>query len=125
MDNSKEKKLKRKIRHIRVRAKINGTAECPRLSVFKSNRSISAQLIDDSANRTILSAHSREIKAGKAGKDDDMTRGLKMSFEVGKLIAQRAGEKKIKKAVFDKGGFKFHGQIKALADGARAEGLEF
>ena len=124
MNINRTKRIKRKIRHNRVRSRITGTAERPRLSVFKANRHIYVQLIDDAAGKTLASASSREVnlpagKAGTTGKKQDV------AAEVGKLIAGRALAKNIKSAKFDRGGFAYHGRIKALADGARAGGLEF
>ncbi len=118
MDKNKEKLLKRKQRHARVRAVIQGTANRPRLSVFRSNKEIFLQLIDDQKGVTLVSASTKEIKEkaeGKTGK----------SFLAGKLIAQRAQEKGIKEAVFDRGGYKYHGRVKAVAEGAREGGLKF
>ncbi len=100
----------------RIRAKISGTSSMPRLSVFKSNTSISAQIIDDSKAVTIVSAHSREVK-GKGMTEKAML--------VGKLVAEKAIAKKIEKVVFDRGGFIYTGNVKALADGAREGGLKF
>ncbi len=106
-----KKQEKRHRRHKRVRAKISGTAKVPRLFVFKSNQYIYAQLIDDDKGRTITSAKgSLDIKEAK---------------KIGELIAQKAREKKIEKAVFDRGGYKYHGRIKALAEGVREGGLKF
>lgn len=105
----------RKRRHQRVRAKINGTAERPRLVVSKSNRFISAQLIDDVAGVTVAAAHGREAK-GSLGAQ---------ALEVGKMIAARAKEKGITTVVFDRGGYSYAAQIKALADAAREGGLTF
>ena len=103
-------------RRNRIRSKISGTALVPRLSVFKSNTSISAQLIDDVKGATIVSVHSREVK-GKGL--------LEKSTLVGKMIAEKAKAKKVLKVVFDRGGFVYAGNVKALADGAREGGLVF
>jgi large subunit ribosomal protein L18 len=105
------KQQKRIRRHNRIRAKVIGTDKMPRLCVFKSNQHIYAQIIDDTKGKTIVHASG----AKKA----------KVAFEVGKEIAKLAIEKKIKKIVFDRGGFKYHGRIRALADGAREAGLQF
>jgi len=111
-------KLKqRKQRHRRVRAKIKGTEERPRLCVFRSNQHISVQVINDEKALTVVSANDSEIKE-KINKTEK-------AKEVGKLIAKKAIEKKIKKVVFDRSGYKYHGRIKAVAEGARQEGLEF
>lgn len=110
------KKEKRVRRHARIRAKISGTGTCPRLSIFKSNKHISAQLIDDMDSVTIASSHSREVK----GKNM-----MEKSVLVGQSIAAKAKAKKITKVVFDRGGFIYTGNVKALADGARKGGLQF
>ena len=104
-----EKQIKRKRRHRRVRAKIKGTADVPRLCVFRSSKYIYAQIIDDEKGKTLAAVN------GKLASAD----------EIGKLIAKKAIEKKINKVVFDRGGYKYHGRVKALADGARSEGLKF
>jgi len=117
MDNIKAKKIKQARRHKRVRAKISGTKKCPRLSVFRSNTGMYLQLIDDSTKKTLVSAHSREVN-----KKDAKTI---ISLELGKLIAKKAKNKKISQVVFDRGGYKYHGRVKAVADGAREGGLKF
>jgi large subunit ribosomal protein L18 len=109
----------RRRRHTRVRKALHGTAQRPRLAVFRSNRHIYAQLIDDDAGRTIAQASSRE--PGFGGKP--LT--VETAGEVGKLMAARAGEVGIESVVFDRGGFPYHGRVKALADAAREEGLKF
>ncbi len=117
-DNKKRTRKKE-----RVRKKISGTAECPRLSVFRSLNNIYAQLIDDTKGVTLLEASSlskdvaEELKSAK-GKTSK-------SKVVGKLVAKRAVEKGIKTVVFDRNGFAFHGRVKAVADGAREGGLKF
>ena len=106
-------------RHARVRSKISGTAECPRLDVFRSNSNIYAQLIDDVKGVTLASASSVE-------KDFGETKGNKEEArKVGQLIAARAKEKGIEVCVFDRGGYIFHGRVKELAEGAREGGLKF
>ncbi len=117
MDKQKIKQQQRGRRKGRVRAKISGAKECPRLSVFRSNKGMYLQLINDDEGKTLVSAHSRDIK----DKDEKISR----SFKLGKLIAEKAVKKKIKKVVFDRNGYKYHGNIKAVADGAREGGLEF
>lgn len=107
----KEKLIKRKLRHRRTRANVFGTSKKPRLSVFKSLKYIYAQLINDEKGKTIASASNARKKSSPQ--------------EVGGEIAQKAQELKIKEVVFDKGGFKYHGQIKELADEARKAGLKF
>ena len=129
------KREKRKRRHRKIRIRVSGTAEIPRLCVFKSTNHIYAQLIDDDSGKTILSACDLEIKKSKRGtkketkeeKKETKNYGGKkaLAFETGQLIAKKALEKKIKKVVFDRGGFAYHGRVRALAEGARKGGLEF
>ncbi len=121
--NIKEKIKKRERRKKRVRSKIKGTKERPRLSVFRSNKHIYCQLIDDLEGRTLLSASSLELRNPKV--DKKFTRKVAIAFEVGKLIAKKALKKGIKKVVFDRGCYKYHGRVKALAEGAREGGLKF
>ena len=103
----------------RVRGKISGSAELPRLSVFKSNKEIYAQLVDDKEGKTLVSASSRE-----KGVDDKGTK-TEVSEAVGKAIAAKALAAGIENVVFDRNGFVYHGRVKALADGAREAGLKF
>ncbi|MFA5109438.1 MAG: 50S ribosomal protein L18 [Patescibacteria group bacterium] len=117
MDKIKEKIQRQARRHDRVRAKVSGTAVRPRLSVFRSNRAMFLQLIDDFTGQTLVSAAAKEIKK-TAGKID-------LGKELGKLIAEKAKAKKITKVTFDRGAYKYHGRVKAVADGAREGGLEF
>lgn len=119
MDKLKAKKAKLERRQRRVRAKISGTAERPRLRVTRSNANIYAQVIDDIAANTIVSASSldKEITANGGNKEG--------AEEVGKLVAKRALEAGITEVVFDRGGNLYHGRVKALADGAREGGLKF
>lgn len=119
----KTKKEKRERRHLKVRAGLAGTVLRPRLSIFRSNKHIVAQLIDDDAGKTLVAASSAETKGIKNKKGDFVK--IKQSEEVGQLIAERAKAKKIAKAVFDRGGYRYAGRVKAVADGARAGGLEF
>lgn len=116
------KDKKREVRHRRVRAKISGTKERPRLSVFRSNTHISAQLIDDNSGKTLFSAS--DIKGGKEAKKTKISR-VDESKNVGMELAKKATEKGIKEVVFDRGGYKYHGRVKALAEGAREGGLKF
>jgi large subunit ribosomal protein L18 len=109
----------RRHRHFRVRKKVHGTATRPRLAVFRSNRHIYAQVIDDDAGFTVTSASSREDRFSGASHDVDT------ATQIGKLIGARAKESGIDAIVFDRGGFAYHGRVKALADGAREAGLEF
>ena len=117
MNKQKQKLFKRSIRHRRVRSRITGTQERPRLSVFKANRHIYAQVIDDNLGKTLAAASSKEVKS--KGKKLDLAK------EVGKLVASKATSKNIISVKFDRGGFAYHGRIKALAEGAREGGLEF
>ncbi|MFC0234548.1 50S ribosomal protein L18 [Vagococcus entomophilus] len=105
-------------RHKRVRAKISGTAECPRLNVFRSNKNIYAQVIDDVAGVTLASASTldKEISGGTK---------TETAKAVGALVAKKATEKGIKEVVFDRGGYLYHGRVAALAEAARENGLEF
>lgn len=106
-------------RHRRVRKRINGTSERPRLAVFKSNRHLYAQLIDDIQMRTVAAASSLELR--KAG--GSATNSIETAEQLGKLVAERAMAKGLTAAVFDRGGFRFHGKVRALAEGARRQGL--
>ena len=111
----KSREQKRTRRHLRVRKTVTGTAERPRLVVFRSLKHISAQLVDDVAQRTIATVGSTKLEGKKTEK----------SLEVGKQIAARAKEAGITKVVFDRAGYQYHGRVKAVADGAREGGLEF
>jgi large subunit ribosomal protein L18 len=113
------KKEQRKKRHARIRAKVKGTAQCPRLSVFRSNAHIYAQMINDQNNRVLIGLSDLNLKHSKSLKKVESAR------EVGKKLAKQAIDKKIYRAVFDRGGYKYHGRVKALADGAREGGLRF
>ncbi|MCF6514781.1 50S ribosomal protein L18 [Lactobacillus sp. S2-2] len=112
-----DKNKTRQIRHSRVRRNISGTAECPRLNVYRSNKNIYAQVIDDVAGVTLASASTLDVE----------TNGSKteQAVKVGSLVAERANKKNIKNVVFDRGGYLYHGRVKALADAARENGLEF
>jgi len=112
--------MKRKLRQKRIRKKIKGTSSCPRLCVFRSLRGVFLQIIDDEKGKTLVSANYQEIKKSKKNNTKTKTAEL-----VGKLIAKKALKKKIKKVVFDRSGYLYHGQVKAVADGARAAGLKF
>jgi large subunit ribosomal protein L18 len=109
----------RRRRHDRVRKSVSGNAARPRLAVFRSNRYIYAQVIDDDAGRTLAAASSQEKKLR------DKTLSTDTAAEVGKLIAARAEEAGVEAVVFDRGGFPYHGRVKALADAAREGGLKF
>ena len=108
-------------KHMRMRAHLKGTAEKPRLCVFRSNNHMYAQIIDDTVGNTLCSASTLD----KAAKDLEYTDNTEAAEFVGKAIAERALEKGIKKVVFDRDGFIYHGKVKALADAAREAGLEF
>jgi large subunit ribosomal protein L18 len=105
-------------RHRRVRAKISGTAELPRLVVFRSNRGISAQLVDDTAGRTLAAAGWHQLSSFTGTKTDQ-------AAEVGKALAAAAKKAGVERCVFDRGGYLYHGRVKALADSAREGGLQF
>ena len=108
----------RQKRHVRVRGKISGTAECPRLNVYRSLNHIYAQLIDDVKGVTLVSASSTEKSFENGG-------NIEAAKQVGELLGKRAVEKGIEECVFDRGGYIYHGRVQALADGARAAGLKF
>lgn len=120
MITKNDKNAVRKKRHSRVRTKVSGTAARPRLNVFRSNKHIYAQLIDDTNGVTIASASSMD----KAFESDTKA-NAEAAAKVGELIAKKAVEKDVKSVVFDRGGYLFHGRVKALADAARENGLEF
>jgi large subunit ribosomal protein L18 len=121
MSNLKDKRAARGRRHHRVRKKVNGTPERPRLAVFRSNRHISAQVIDDVAGHTLAAASSLEAGVRSVG----ATGNRASSSAVGKLLAERAMAAGVTKVAFDRGGFLYHGRVAALADAAREAGLEF
>ena len=112
--------VSRQRRHTRVRNKISGTTECPRLNVFRSNGNIFAQIIDDSCDKTLVSASSidKELKLENGG-------NVEAAKKVGELLAKRAKKAKITKVTFDRGGYLYHGRVEALANAARENGLEF
>lgn len=105
-------------RHLRVRAKISGTAECPRLVVFRSNKHIEAQLIDDTKGATLASTSSVQLKLANGS-------NCEAAAKVGEAIANKAKDKGISKVVFDRGGYQYHGRVAALAEAARKAGLVF
>lgn len=117
MINKVSSEIVRKRIHARVREKISGTAECPRLSVFRSNSHISVQLIDDEKGITLASSSTQQIKIKGSN--------IENATKVGKDIASKAKKLKITNVVFDRGGYLYHGRVKALADAAREEGLVF
>ncbi|MBI2475745.1 MAG: 50S ribosomal protein L18 [Candidatus Taylorbacteria bacterium] len=124
MDKNKIKTEKRARRRKKIRVKIAGTALAPRLSVFKSNSHIYAQLVDDDSQKTLVAVSSRELKKGKALLNKKTNKTL-AAREAGRLLAGKALGRKLKKAVFDRGGYVYAGRVKALADGAREGGLNF
>ena len=113
--SSGARETQRQRRHLRVRKKVSGTAERPRLVVFRSDKHIYAQLVDDDAGRTLVAADSREV--GEAENRKEAAR------KVGELVARRASDAGIETVIFDRGGNKYHGRIAALAEGARSGGL--
>ena len=119
MIKKEARNIGREIRHKRVRTKISGTAECPRLCVFRSNKGIYAQVIDDVAAKTLVAASTldKEVKTKASN--------VEAAKEVGDLVAKRAIKAGIKTVVFDRGGYIYHGKVKALAEAAREAGLEF
>jgi len=138
MLNPKLKREKRLRHHKRVRVKISGTSKVPRLCVFKSAKHIYAQLIDDEKSRTLAAAGDLKLnskpkspssKVSKEEKTEETKKPLRgkvaLAYEVGKLIAKKALEKKFEKIVFDRGGYKYLGRVRALAEGAREGGLKF
>lgn len=127
MNFYKTKDDKRKRRHMRIRAKISGTPEMPRLAVFKSNSHIYVQIIDDIKGVTLAAASDAEVKKQpkpEKGKKDAKSGKIGVAYEVGKLIAEKASKIGVKRAVFDRGGNQYHGRIKAVADGAREGGIK-
>ena len=115
-----ERRTSRIRRHVRVRKRVRGTSERPRLAVFRSNRHISAQIIDDVTGRTLAAAGTVE-----ASLRDKATGNVEAARAVGWLVADRAQAAGVKSVVFDRGGFRYHGRVAALADAAREAGLEF
>jgi large subunit ribosomal protein L18 len=110
------KTVQRKRRHARVRAKISGSTETPRLIVFRSTRYMHAQLIDDTSGKTLAAAHDLKVKKGTK---------LERAAAVGKELGEKAIKAGVKSCVFDRNGYKYHGRVKALADSAREAGLKF
>lgn len=105
-------------RHLRVRAKVSGTTERPRLAVYRSNTGIYGQIIDDTAHKTLVSVSPIELKDKKVSK-------IEQSQLLGKALSKKATEMKISAVVFDRGGYRYHGRVKAFADAAREGGLQF
>ena len=121
MISKKSKSEIRRKKHARLRNRISGTAERPRLSVFRSNNHMYAQIIDDTVGNTICAASTLD----KAASELEHTDNVEAAAFVGKLIAERALEKGVKTVIFDRGGFIYNGKVQALADAAREAGLEF
>lgn len=113
------KKLAKELRKTRIRAKAQGTSEKPRLSVYRSNRFIYAQIIDDSKRKTLVGVSEKNLSLKEKVKKSDKSK------ELGLLLAKKALDKKIKEVVFDRGSYRYHGRVKQLAEGAREGGLKF
>lgn len=113
-----DKNAERKVRHARIRTKVSGTASCPRLCVFRSNKHIQAQIIDDVKGTTLASCSSKDLKLAIGS-------NVEAAKQVGTEIAKRAINANIKNVVFDRGGYIYHGRVQALAEAAREAGLEF
>ena len=120
MINKKSRNIMRQVRHARIRTHLCGTSEIPRLNVFRSNTAIYAQVIDDESSTTLVSASSRDKDLNLKNKSN-----IEAATAVGVSIAKKCSEVGIKKVVFDRGGYLYHGRVKALADAARENGLEF
>jgi len=119
------KKTRRYRRHRSILAKVRGTAGVPRLCVFRSNKHIYGQLIDDGKGKTLVLASDLEIKSSRAAGSRSAGQKSKIASQVGQLLAKKALDKKIEKINFDRGGYKYHGRVKALAEGVREGGLKF
>ena len=120
----KSRKIQRAKRHRRIRKKLQGSAERPRLVVFRSLRNMEGQLVDDDLSKTIvgISTLAEQLKGFKS---ESRNRRIEVAFEAGKLLAEKAKEAGVEKVIFDRGGYKYHGRVKAFAEGARKGGLEF
>ena len=118
MINKESKNVSRVRRHLRVRAKISGTPECPRLSVFRSNKNMHAQIIDDVNGVTLVACSTTSLKLANGG-------NIEAAAKVGSEVAKLALEKGIKKVVFDRSGYVYHGRVKQVAEAAREAGLDF
>ncbi len=121
-DNAQRRREARRRRHLRIRQRIRGTGEQPRLAVFRSLRHISAQLIDDARGHTIASAST--VEPAIAGRLTGLTKTARAQV-VGQVLAERAIAAGVKSVVFDRGGYRYHGRVRALADAAREAGLQF
>ncbi len=120
----KSRALQRQRRHLRIRNKVRGTAERPRLVVYRSLRNIEGQIVDDDARRTVLGVSTLAADLRDFTAESKNPR-VEQSFAAGKLLAERAKAQGIEAVVFDRGGYKYHGRVKAFADGAREGGLQF
>jgi large subunit ribosomal protein L18 len=120
----KSRALQRQRRHLRIRNKVRGTAERPRLVVYRSLRNIEGQIVDDDARRTVLGVSTLAADLRDFTAESKNPR-VEQSFAAGKLLAERAKAQGIQAVVFDRGGYKYHGRVKAFADGAREGGLQF
>src|SRR3989344_1198981 len=123
MKRTQQKREKRLRRKIRIRARIKGTSKRPRISVFRSNKHVWLQLIDDESGKTILSVSDQDVR--EKGKKVTPKQRIERAFEAGRELAERPKAKKIERAVFDRGGYSYHGIIKRVAEGAREGGLIF
>ena len=123
MDTATRKRIRRKRAHARIRGRVSGTPERPRLAVFKSGRYVYAQLIDDLAGATLAQANSKEAELRSQIEGGASSRAA--ARLIGETIAERAKAQGIERCVFDRGGYIYHGKVKELADGARSKGLEF
>lgn len=121
--SSKIRAASRANRRKRIQAKVRGTKECPRISIFRSKKHLVLQLIDDASAKTILAAKDSGLKASDFKKEKNP--GVAKAFAIGKMLAEEAKKKGITQAVFDRGGYLYHGRVKAAADGAREGGLRF
>ena len=125
MTKPSEKRIKRQRRRLSIRPKVQGTAKKPRLAVYRSLKHIYAQLIDDVKGVSLASASDLKLDKKTRKAESQLKAREKIAFAVGELLAEEAAKKKITKVVFDRGGFKYHGRVKALAEGARKGGLKF
>lgn len=127
MDRAYERKIRRKVKHIRVRKKVHGTEARPRLCVYRSLNNIFAQIIDDDKGVTLAAVNStqKEVKERMNEAKEDMKTKMAKSWVVGKILAEKAKENGIETVVFDRGGYKYHGRVAKLAEAAREGGLKF
>lgn len=121
----RDKRIRKKIRHFRIRKRVEGNSNIPRLVVFRSNEHIYAQIIDDQNSKTIAGVSDLNLVKEKRKTEEGKMKKSDLAKLVGLAIAKKGNSKKIKKVTFDRGGYKFHGRVKALAEGAREGGLNF